>query len=327
MAERFILFRAGQLMMAITALAIGTSMASAQSDYPSEPIELVVPFAPGGAGDGSGRVMAQFLGEELGQQVNVINMAGGNTIPAVLHVMNAAPDGHTLLWDGPATSSIQMSVGELPYDPTARYFGPRVNDSPYYLAVPSNSPYQTLDDLVQAMKANPTEIDIAWLGGVSMTDTVLLSFLSVAGVNLSDVTLVPFTGSGPAATALAGGHLDLAIGAIPAVVPLYQAGSVRVLALAGDQRFDVLPDAPSSKEAGYFIPLTGWNAIGGPPGMPDDIAARIDEAVKKVTDDPEFAAAIEMFSYLPLYMTPEQNREEILKEGEELSEIRAAANL
>jgi tripartite-type tricarboxylate transporter receptor subunit TctC len=328
MVGRFGLSRiAGTLMLTLAALGGGVAAVSAQSDYPNKPIELVTPFAAGGAGDGSARIFAQFLGQKLGQQVNVINRAGGNTIPAVVSIVNAAPDGYTLLWDGPATSSIQMSSKDLPYDVLDRWFGSRVNASPYYIAVPASSSYKTLGDLVEALKTTPKDIDIAWLGGISMTDTVLLSFLDVIGVKLSDVTLVPFTGSGPAATALAGGHIDVALGAIPAVVPLYQAGSVRVLALAGDQRLAVFPDVPSSAEAGHLVPLTGWNALGGPKGIPDAVAAKLDTAVKEITGDPEFAKALDGFSYVPTYMTPEQNLAEIKKEGEVLGAIRTAAGV
>jgi len=314
-------------MLTLAALGSGVAAVSAQSDYPNRPVELVTPFAAGGAGDGSARIFAQHLGEKLGQQVNVINRAGGNTIPAVVSIVNAAPDGYTLLWDGPATSSIQMSAKDLPYDVLDRWFGPRVNASPYYIAVPATSPYQTLDDLVQALKATPGDIDIAWLGGVSMTDTVLLSFLDVIDVKIDDVTKVPFTGSGPAATSLAGGHIDVALGAIPAVVPLYQAGTVRVLALAGDQRLDVFPDVPSSLEAGYHIPLTGWNGLGGPKGIPDEVAARLDAAVQEITADPAFAKDLASFSYVPTYMTAEQNLEAIKEEGEVLGAIRTAAGV
>lgn len=328
MAGRFSPYRiARTLILTLAALGAGVAVAAAQSDYPNKPIELVTPFAAGGAGDGSSRVFAQFLGEKLGQQVNVINRAGGNTIPAVVSIVNAAPDGYTLLWDGPATSSIQMSAKDLPYQVLDRWFGPRVNASPYYIAVPANSPYQTLADLVAALKANPKDIDIAWLGGLSMTDTVLLSFLDVIDVKLADVTTVPFTGSGPAATALAGGHIDVALGAIPAVVPLYQAGTVRVLALAGDKRLEVFPDVPSSEEAGFHVPLVGWNGLGGPKGIPDVVAARLDEAVKAITEDPAFAKALDAFSYVPTYMTPEDNLAAIKKEGEVLGAIRTAAGV
>src|SRR5690606_2966750 len=139
-----------------------------------------------------------------------------------------------------------------PYDVMDRYVGPRTNISPYYVAASLKSGFQTLEDAVQAIRKDQKKVRVAWLGGVSMTDTVLLNFLSVIDVSKDDLTLVPFKGSGEAATALAGGHIDLALGAIPAVLSLYQAGTVKVLALAGDRRLDALPDVPSSKEAGYL---------------------------------------------------------------------------
>src|SRR5690606_4930550 len=103
MATRFGLSGiASTLMLTLAALSGGAAAVSAQSEYPNKPIELVTPFAAGGAGDGSARIFAQHLGKTLGQQVNVINRPGGNTIPAVVSIINAEPDGYTLLWDGPA---------------------------------------------------------------------------------------------------------------------------------------------------------------------------------------------------------------------------------
>lgn len=313
-----------KLAAACSIFAAGTAVSQAQDNYPTKPIELIVPFAAGGAGDGSGRIFAQHLSQELGQPVVVINRPGGNTIPATLSVLKAAPDGYTLLWDGPATSSIQLSESNLPYDVMERYFGPRTNISPYYIATSPQSAFNTLDDVVQAMKTDPRKVRVAWLGGVSMTDTVLLGFLDVIGVSKDDITLVPFTGSGPAATALAGNHIDLALGAIPAVLPLYQAGNVQVLALAGDQRLDALPDVPSSKEAGYYVPLVGWNSIGGPAGIPDAVTAKIEAAVEKIVKSEAFANDIAKFSYIPVYMTPEENRQAVVEEGEMLAKVRGS---
>ncbi len=318
---------AGKLLVACAAAAASLTGAAAQSTYPTKPISLVVGFPAGGGGDGAARVYAKHLSDELKQPVNVINRPGGNTIPAVLSVMKAPADGYTLLFDGVATNSLQMDIKDLPYKVLDRVYGPRHNVGHYYFAVPKDSPHKTLDDVVKTIKAKPTEFKIAWLGGTSLTDTVLTSFLNVIGLKPSDVKRVPFTGSGPSATALAGGHIDLATGAVPAIISLHAAGSVRVVALAGDQRLPLLPDVPSSKEAGYHVPLVGWNGIAGPPGLPHEIMNKIEATVKRITEKPAFAEDLAKFAYSPIYMSGAESRAEAIKEGELLAKLREAAGL
>jgi tripartite-type tricarboxylate transporter receptor subunit TctC len=314
-------------LLGLGMLAATMTGAAAQDSYPTGPIDFIVPFAAGGGGDTSARVFTKFLSEELGQTINVINMPGGNTIRGVYAAMSATPDGYTLLMDGIATSSLQVDMPNLPYKVADRTFGPRYHTGPYFIAVNAQSSYKTLSDLVSAIKSKPGELKVAWLGGTSLTDTVLLSFLDVAGIPLSDVKLVPFNGSGPAATALAGGHIDVSLGAVPAIIPLAGAGTVRVLALAGDQRAKALPDVPSSKEAGYFVPLSGWNGIAGPPGLPANVVARLEEATKKVTEDPAFAEELAKISYVPLYVSSEDNKRMVFEEAGMLARIRENAGL
>ncbi len=287
-------------------LLVATSNAQAQGNYPRKPVALIVTFAAGGGTDVVARVVAKHLSKELGQPVNVVNKPGGNSIPGALSVMTAAPDGYTLLFDSPATSSLHSLISDLPYEVDKRTWGPLVSTGPYIYAVNAKSPWKSLKDLAEAGKKDPASIEIGWLGGKSFTDTTMLQFLSVAGIDLAKVKKVPFAGAGPAIVALAGNHINFSGGNIGSATSLIASGDVRALAVSGDQRVSILPDVPSSKEAGIFVPLTGWNAISGPAGMSPKIIERLDKAVKNIVKDPTYIKELEAIGNLPSYKAPSE---------------------
>jgi tripartite-type tricarboxylate transporter receptor subunit TctC len=281
-----------------------TQAAVAQSNYPRRPVSLVVTFAAGGGTDVLARIAAKYLSEELGRPVNVVNKPGGNSIPGAMSVLSAAPDGYNLLFDSPATSSLHALVDDLPYRVDQRTWGPLLTTGPYIYAANAKSPWKTLKDMAEASRKNPESLRIAWLGGTSFTDTTMLMLLSVAGIDASKVKKVPFAGSGPGMVALAGGHIDLSGGNIGAATSLIASGDVRALAVTGDERVPALADVPSSREAGIYIPLTSWNAISGPPGMPEEIVKRLDEAVQRMVKRPDYIKDLAAVGNLPAYKAP-----------------------
>src|SRR5215210_3034647 len=125
---------------------LGQSTAHAQRGYPRKPIALVVTFAAGGGTDVLARIAAKYLAEDLGQPVNVVNKPGGNSIPGAMSVMTAAPDGYTLLFDSPATSSLHALVSDLPYKVEERTWGPMVTTGPYIYAVNAKSEWKSLKE-------------------------------------------------------------------------------------------------------------------------------------------------------------------------------------
>jgi tripartite-type tricarboxylate transporter receptor subunit TctC len=311
------------LLSLLLVAAPGTSHAEA---YPSKPIALVVTFAAGGGTDVLARLTAKYLSPVLGQPVDVVNKPGGNSIPGVLSVLNAPADGYTLLFDGPATSSLQALIKNLPYKVEKRTWGPRLTVGPYVYAVNAKSKWKTLKDVAEAARKDPSSFRMAWLGGASFTDTTLLKFLDVAGVDIAKVRKVPFRGSGPAMTSLAGGHIDFSGGNVGAAIPLLAAGDVRVVAVSGDQRVAALPGVPSSKEAGLYVPLTSWNSISGPAGMPKEVLDRIDQAIRKITEDPGFAKDLGKIGNVPFYTPPSKMWASVQEEAKVLREVKAKIN-
>jgi putative tricarboxylic transport membrane protein len=286
------------------AILLNAAEADAQRTYPRKPIALVVTFAAGGGTDVLARIAAKYLSEELGQPVNVVNKPGGNSIPGAMSVMSSAPDGYTLLFDSPATSSLHALVDDLPYKAEQRTWGPLLTTGPYIYAVNAKSEWKSLKDVAEAGRRDPASLRIGWMGGTSFTDTTMLKLLSVAGVDLSKVRKVPFAGSGPAMVALAGGHIDLSGGNIGAATPLIASGDVKALAVSGDERVPALGDVPSSKEAGVYVPLTSWNSLTGPPGMSADIVRRLDEAVVKIVKRPDYIKDLAAVGNLPTHRSP-----------------------
>ncbi len=311
---------------AIIAAGLGSLLlcqgAQAQANYPRRPISLVVTFAAGGGTDVLARIAAKYLTEELGQPVNVVNKPGGNSIPGAMSVMSAAPDGYNLLFDSPATSSLHALVADLPYKVDQRTWGPLLTTGPYIYAVNAKSPWKTLKDMAEASRGNPESLSIGWMGGKSFTDTTMLKLLEVAGIDSSKVKKVPFAGSGPGMVALAGGHIDLSGGNIGAATSLMASGDLRALAVTGDERVPALPDVPSSKEAGVYVPLTSWNAISGPAGMSADIVKRLDEAVQKMVKRPDYIKDLSAVGNLPTYKAPAAMPAFIQEEVKTLRDLR-----
>lgn len=305
-------------------LLVATSGAQAQGNYPRKPIALIVTFAAGGGTDVVARVVAKHLSKELGQPVNVVNKPGGNSIPGALSVMTSAPDGYTLLFDSPATSSLHALISDLPYEVEKRTWGPLVSTGPYIYAVNAKSPWKTLKDLAEAGKNDPASIEIGWLGGKSFTDTTMLQFLNVAGIDLSKVKKVPFAGAGPAMVALAGNHINFSGGNIGSATSLISSGDVRALAVSGDRRVSILPDVPSSKEAGIFVPLTGWNALSGPVGMSPKIIQRLDKAAQNIAKDPTYIKELAAIGNLSAYKAPGEMPAYVASEVKVLRDVEAS---
>jgi tripartite-type tricarboxylate transporter receptor subunit TctC len=304
-------------------LAANPAMA-APGGYPRKPIALVVTFAAGGGTDVLARIAAKYLSEELGQPVNVVNKPGGNSIPGAMSVMSSPPDGYTLLFDSPATSSLHALIDDLPYKVDRRTWGPLLTTGPYIYAVNAKSSWKSLKDVAEAGQRDPASIEIGWMGGKSFTDTTMLKLLSVAGIDLSKVKKVPFAGSGPAMVALAGGHINLSGGNIGAATALIASGDIRALAVSGDERVPALPDVLSSKEAGVFVPLTSWNSLSGPPGLSADIVRRLDEAVVKMVKRPDYIKDLAAVGNLPSYKSPSEMSAYVQNEVKALQSVQTS---
>jgi tripartite-type tricarboxylate transporter receptor subunit TctC len=275
------------LLIALGLLAVVDGAAQAQGKYPSKPVELIVPFVAGASTDSGARVIAQVLEARWGVPVKVINKPGGNTVPAVTEIMAAKPDGTSLLVDNIASSAmLDTVVKNLPFKVTDRTFVAVTAYTPMMFIVNTDSPFKTLQDAAEAMKKGSENFTWTSLGGVGAQDMVFRQFAAANSVDVAKTRAVALKGGAEAVTLTAGGHVTLGTGTWSAIAAPLSAGKLRVLAVAGSERWPRLPDTVTTKEAGFAdVEVAFWIGISGPPGLPADIVATWDAALKEVLAD------------------------------------------
>lgn len=270
--------------LAVAALACG--VASAQS-WPAKPIRLVAGFPPGGGIDFTARLVAQHLGEALGQQVIVENRPGAAGVQAASEVARAAPDGYTLLIAniGPFALAPNM-MAKPPYDPVRDFTAVHQLVSTYFVAaVPPTLPVKTLKEFVDWAKANPGRANFASGGNASITHLNGELLNQIAGLSMVHV---PYKGSAPAVTDLIAGQTHLLIDVGNVLTPHVKAGRLRAIAVTSAERDPQLPDVMTVREAGYpGLETAGWQGLVGPAGMPREIVTKLAAEIAKVLAKPE----------------------------------------
>jgi tripartite-type tricarboxylate transporter receptor subunit TctC len=268
--------------------------AAAQETYPARPIQMIVPFPPGGVADITGRPTAHVMSRLLKQSVVVVNKSGaGGSVGAAL-AARAAPDGYTILM---ALSSISvLPVADRLQGRTPAYeleqFVPiaLISADPTVLVVRADGPYKTLKDFVDAAKAKPGTINYGSSGVYGTLHVAMEIFSEAAGIKLFHI---PYQGGGPAVAALLGGQIDALASGPSAAIGQIKGGKMRALAVWGDKRLASMPEVPSMKELGYDATFYIWSGLFAPAATPAPIQTVLRDAVKKTATDPEFKAAMD----------------------------------
>ena len=266
---------------------------SAQDRFPSRPIQMIVPFPPGGVADITARPVAHVMGRLLKQSIVVVNKPGAGGSVGAAQAARAAPDGYTLLM---ALSSISvLPVADRLQGRPAAYeldqFAPiaLICADPTVLVVRADGPYKTLKDLVDAAKAKPGTINYGSSGVYGTLHVAMEIFAQAADIKLFHI---PYQGGGPAVAALLGGQIDaLASGPAPAIGQI-KAGKMRALAVWGDKRLASMPDVPSMKELGYDATFYIWSGLFAPASTPQPIVTALRDATKRTVEDAEFKEAM-----------------------------------
>lgn len=261
-------------------LATGCSVAVA-STYPSKPINLVVPVAPGGGTDFTARLLADEMSKQLGQPVIVENRPGGAGNVGVNHVAHAAPDGYTLVM--PITSfPINATLyKQLPFD-TKKDLAPVALAAtlPLVLVVNPKVPAQSIQELISLAKKKPATINFANSGIGTTAHLAGELFKKSANV---DIVSVAYKGGGPAVSDLIGGHVEMYFSTPSAVIPHIEAGKLRALAVTSKNRLAELPTVPTLVESGYpDLHVTAWFGIFAPAGTPAPVIDRLNAVSNKV---------------------------------------------
>jgi tripartite-type tricarboxylate transporter receptor subunit TctC len=275
------------LFAAVAALALTCIAASAQDQYPSKPVRIVVPFAAGGPTDIVGRIIGAKLGDLLGQQFFVENKGGAGGNLGGDTVAKSPADGYTLLVATVSTHAINPGLySKMPYDPV-RDFAPiaQVGVTPTMLGVHPSIPATDIKSLVALVKQNPGKYTYGSSGLGSILHLCGEQFKALAGG--LDIQHVPYRGSAPMMGDLVAGQISMAFDATPTALPQAQSGAIRALGAGMAERMRVMPELPTLQEQGLkgFECYT-WNAILAPAGTPQPIIDKLAEAIRKALDDP-----------------------------------------
>jgi len=281
-----------RLASAVLALCFAAA-ANAQSAFPTHPITMVVPFPPGGVADLTGRPTAYSMEKALKQRVLIENKAGAGGAIGMAAVANAKPDGYTLLM---ALSSISIiPEAEKLFDRKSPYEMKQlapialISADPTVLVVRADSPWKTAKDFVEDAKKRPGKITYSSSGIYGTLHMAMEIFAHASGTKLWHV---PYTGGGPAVTALLGGHVDALASGPSAVIGHLKGGKLRALGSWGDKRLASLPDVPTFKELGYDAEFYIWSGVFAPAATPPAILQTLRAAVKQAVQDPEFKSAM-----------------------------------
>lgn len=292
------------LLLGATAIAMGLAAPVQAQSFPSKPIRLVIPFAPGGVVDLTARQIGPKLSEAIGQPVLIENRSGAGGTLAADHVAKSAPDGHTLLFafDSHAVNP-HIYKSELRYD-TFKDFAPVtfVGSIPLLLATSPAYPAQDMPAFLNLARNKPGSVSYASVGAGSSGHLAAEQLKLLAKV---DMLHVPFKGGAPALAALMGEQVQLIVFAAGAGVPLVRGGKIKPLAVSGKQRSSAMPNVPTMAEAGYpQLDSGAWMGLLAPAGTPAAVIGRLNAEVAKVLKDPELIKrladqAVELSSSTP----------------------------
>lgn len=293
------------------ALSVGVSlmasMASAVAqDFPQKPITLIVPVAAGGTTDIAGRLLANQLKDVLGQMVIVENKPGASGGIGNSYVARATPDGYTLVlaYEGFNTGNPALTKS-LPWDPV-KSFTPiaEVIRGPHLVLVPKDSPLKDLKGLVEFARANPGKLNYAssGVGSIQHLGAELLQLNTK-----TKMVHVPYGGAAPAMKDLLAGRIDLFITTPPTAMGHLKAGTLRALAITSEKRHPMLPDVPTTAEAGFpEFQLDAWFTVFGPANMPAPVVKKLTEAMKTVITSPQFVKQMNDAGATASYRSPKE---------------------
>lgn len=303
------------------AAAILTSLApvSAQ-DYPSQPIQIVVPYAPGGQGDITARLIAENLMPELGQSAVVENRPGANGTIGAASVAHAEPDGHTLLVVVQSHVLGKALMPSLSYDPVDS-FAPisLIARTPVALVVSPTLPVDTLEEFVAYVAERPGELAFASAGIGSNVHIFAEWLLQVADL---DMIHIPYSGSAAAHPDLMSGEVAMAIDSVPSVISMVRSGQLKMLALGGPDRLSEFPDVPTVAEAGYEDYRAGsWSVALAPAGTPSEIVEQLHVAITNILAREDVKERFAAMGSTLVASTPEEAVEIMSEENETFSQL------
>jgi tripartite-type tricarboxylate transporter receptor subunit TctC len=285
--------------LAVLAAAVMSTPLQAQQ-YPTKEVQIIIPYAPGGATDLVFRALAASTQKYLGQAVVIVNRAGGGGAVGFTEAAHAKPDGYTL-------TTVITPVTILPHQVKTAFshksFEPILNvvQDPAMLQVRADAPWKTLKEFIDYARKNPGTITVGNSGAGGGVHLIAAAFERAAGVKFNHI---PFAGGGPSVTALLGGHINAVSVSPPEGIAHVKAGKLRIIALFSDKRMADFPDVPTVSEQGIEFTMGQWRGLAAPKGTPPEVIKVLHDAFRKGMEDPVFVKNAESMSVVLSYVGP-----------------------
>lgn len=292
-------------LFALSMASISISFAHAAEEFPSKPVTIVVPYNTGGSADTLSRMLADGLSKKYGQAVVVENRPGAGGHIGAENVLSKPADGHTLMLGTISHNGAYKMYRNLRYDP-ATDLAPvaMIAEAPNVLIVPTDSPFKSVQDIIDTAKAKPGELNYGSAGIGSGTHMAAELFKYLAEV---DITPIPFSGGAPALVALMGGQVDLNFETGVTATKAIDSGKARALAVTGETRSPVFPDLPTIKESGLpEYSMTLWYTLSVKSGTPEPIMQKLNADINAVVDTPEFRERLGALGVDPIIASMEE---------------------
>jgi len=314
------------LRLAVGAIVLSSTLRMGRAQgYPSRPVRIIVPFAPGGSTDITARLIGQWLSERLGQQFLTENRPGAGSNIGTEVVVNAPPDGYTLLLVG-ASSAINVTLYEKLNFNFLRDITPiaGIISIPFIMAVGPSFPAKTVSEFIAYAKGNPGKVNIASGGNGTAGHLSGELFKMMAGVNMVHV---PYRGEAPALTDLLGGQVQVMLATVPASIEFIRADKLRPLAVSTAKRWQGLPDLPT---VGDFLPgyeASAWQGVGAPKNTPAEIIAKLNNEINTGLADPKLKVRLADLGGTVIAGSPADFGKLIADETEKWGKVIRAGNI
>lgn len=307
------LLTAGAAALAFT---LGASADKSYAEYPEKPVEMTILF--GSTANTIGQLLADLMSKNLSQPVVPVSRTGGGGAVGYKHVHSTPADGYNIVWN---SNSISTSHYNGNIDFTYEDFTPiaRVSTEVPALAVRTDSGWNSLSDMIEAVKKSDDKLKVGISGKGSFTHLTSVALLSAAGIG-DKVIYVPYD-RGRAPAELLGGRIDAAIQFPGQFASHAEAGTLKILAVTSDERIELLPDVPTAKEQGVDVNITMWRGLAAPKGTPAEVVSALEEAAKKATESEEFKKASEKIGFTLAYMPADKFGELIAEDDQKISKL------
>lgn len=290
-----------KIFLVMLAFALGAVPLQA-ADFPTKEVQIIIPWAAGGATDLIFRALAATTGKYLGKAVVVVNRPGGAGAVGYTEGMQAKPDGYILT---AAVTPLTILPHQVKTAFTYKNFEPVLNvvDDPSMFLVRSDAPWKSLQEFLDYARKNPNMITVGNSGAGGGVHLVALAFERATGVKFNHI---PFAGGGPSVTAILGGHVNAVSVSPPEGIAQVQAKKLKIIALFANRRLEMFPDVPTVKEQGIDFAMGMWRGLAAPQGTPPDVIRKLHDAFKKGMEDPVLIKNAKDMAVNLSYWSPEE---------------------